>query len=140
MTTELFLHFSFPFSSQWSTIWLLTLPSAEIAVSVGYCQLLATTSLSDELSFYLVSTLLLETAPDLGFCGKFCSLLWLFLVSCLDSSMFSKDSSLATFLLSTLRQSVHFILNLCLNGSKVYIFRLTLNFRPEFPAASWKCL
>lgn len=35
---------------------------------------------------------LLETAPDLGFCGKFCSLLWLFLVSCLDSSIFSKDS------------------------------------------------
>lgn len=141
MTSELFLHFYFPFSSQCSTVWLLTSPSAEIAFSVGYGQLLTTKLPSDELSFYLVFTLLtifLKQPLSLDFVASF---VLFSVLSILPGLLNVLQRFVFGYLLAqyTLPE-VNFILNLCLNGSKVYIFRLTLNFRPKFPAASWKCL
>ena len=83
-----------------------TLSSTEIAFLVVKSELLTAKKPSHECCFSLVFAafcgveFLLETASKLRFCGKcfFFSLLWLFLVSCLGSSLFSKELSFDTFL------------------------------------------
>ena len=147
MTTELFLHFYFPFTSQCSINWHLTSLSTEITFAMVTGQLLPTKLPSDELLFYSVSPAfyttdyVLETAPELGICGKFCSLPSLAILSILTGLLNVPQGFVFGHLLASYTlPEAKFILNLCLNGSKVYVFRRNLNFRPKFPAASWKCL